>query len=146
LFARKRWAELEQWVAQSDSERIWQLLALAQRDLNTAGELLEKVAKDSTEIEVLHVLMRYYSSRGDRQSVDRIARQLTVQVDIQVQRWSSMAEHSLQAKDLKRAQTMIENISALNPEAEVLPALKKQYQQKRTASSSAVSARKVGSL
>ena len=82
LFIKKDWRTLARVKPVSDNERKWQLIGLAQTDLRSAGEQLDKLIKpDSKEIPQLRVLVRYAAELGDVNKMDKYARLLVKAVD-----------------------------------------------------------------
>ena len=82
LFIKKDWRALARVKPVSDNERKWQLIGLAQTNLRSAGEQLDKLVQaDSEEIPQLRVLVRYAAELGDVKKMDKYARLLVKAVD-----------------------------------------------------------------
>lgn len=127
LHAQGRWRTLADLEPQSEEERKWQLIGLAQQDLLRAGSTLSKLIPEGAyDIPQLQVVVRYLAAREDNQQMEIRARQLLAAIDYQVNRLSTFADNAVQKVNKKRAQILLQKIEALNPKAKKLSTLRKQ--------------------
>ncbi len=146
LYSLKDWGKLAALEPQSDDERKWQLVGLAQTDLTTAGKTLTELTKDYTsDIPQMRVLVQYYAKLGDDAGVDAQARKLTRVTDREVEWLNKLAQETLEKNQVKQTQYLIKAIEELDPNASPLEKLKQRVAELNKIQTKAVqTAAKVG--
>lgn len=128
LFEQGDWQQLAARKPQSDDERKWQLIGVAQSNLLAAGKAMSQltIEKDSEELPQLRVLAQYYGAMGDAKTLDATARRLVKAIDSKTWQLREFTKEALKEKQLARAQLLVQKIEALNPNADDLASLREQ--------------------
>jgi hypothetical protein len=127
LFEQGDWQQLAARNPQSNDERKWQLIGLAQTNLLEAGKAMSPlIEQDSEELPQLRVLAQYYGAIGDAKALDATARRLVKAIDNKTGQLRDFAKEALKEKQLERAQLLVKKIEALNPNADDLISLRQQ--------------------
>jgi len=127
MYLQGRYKELARLKPQNDAERLWQLTALADRNIKKAGASLAELSDNLTlEEPQLRVLIRYYGVLQDNKAMDRYTRQLVSLVDKRVDRMTKALNFAINNKAALRAKTLLTRIESLNPNVKDLETLRQK--------------------
>lgn len=119
LFEKNALMELEKWVAQSDEERVWQLLAKVKLDKKNnqknVMELSQIIKTKDAPLPAIRFLLHYYSKKDDELKMNQFSRLLVSAIDKQTQDWSYKIQKALSYRNIKFARTLLDQIKTLNP-------------------------------
>lgn len=117
LYEQEKYDELAAIKPQVDSERLWQLTALARTKLIEAGTQLHAlVHRVSPALPQLRVLAGYYSAINDNAELDKIVRVIVKQENKQINRIKGLIQKSIDANNKQRAMWLLKQLDAFNPE------------------------------
>ncbi|MDX1812243.1 MAG: hypothetical protein R3240_09870, partial [Gammaproteobacteria bacterium] len=115
---------------QSDEERYWQLLGLANQDPVRAGEQLKKlVPKDTQSIPHILAMIRYYAASNQLQELDKWSQHLADTREKLLERYTLLTDVALEENNLDWNQKLIEKIISLKDDYDKLPQIMKKRQQ-----------------
>ena len=127
LFKQGKLKQLSRIKPVSDTERAWQLTALAESNLKKAGKsLVDLNDKVSWEEAQLRVLVRYFGSINDDLSMNKYSRELVALIDDRVKQMVKAVNIAIEKKAALRARSLLTRIETLKPDAKKLDELRKQ--------------------
>ncbi len=129
LYAKKEWKTLASVKPLTDDEKKWQLIGLAQQDLQRAGKQLSDLiptGSTAAEIPQLRVLVQYFALLGKETKLDRASRQLVGAIETQTKQLSKYAEVALKAENRQWAQSILHKMGRLNSPATTMADLKEK--------------------
>ena len=104
-------------MPQVDTERLWQLTALARTNLKAAGTKLHALVQHVTpELPQLRVLVGYYSAINDRDQLDKAARRIVKMENKQIDRIKKLVEEAIKDSDQTRAMSLLKQMDVYHPE------------------------------
>ncbi|KPJ92314.1 MAG: hypothetical protein AMJ53_09635 [Gammaproteobacteria bacterium SG8_11] len=119
LFELQDWQRLAAVKPLNDEARKWQLLALAKRDLEAAGQQMAQI-KDNVELELpqLRLLVKYYSIMDNNSMLSKYAKLLAERIDSETQRLAKLTDKAIADNSSQRAKRLLGKLVSINPEAE----------------------------
>jgi len=129
MYAQKQWQPLSQLNPQSQPEKIWHLLGLAQLDLTAAPkELIKIVDDDNNNFALLRTLITYYGITHNTIEMNHWVKRLQTRLDEKLSRYIELADIALEQGDDHWAHELISAIEGIDPSSEELTAIKNRLQ------------------
>jgi hypothetical protein len=117
LYEQERFDELAALHPQAEAERLWQLTAVARKDLMTAGAALHELVQTvDPALPQLQVLAGYYSAIHDEAQLKQVARRIIQLEDRQVNRITGLIEEAVQDGKAARAAQLLRRLDRYHPE------------------------------
>jgi len=125
LYQQEQWRALEALRTISDEERKWQLLAIARRDIKSAGPQLLPLQKEGEDdIPLSRALVGYYAANHDQVNMQNQARRLVAAIDARVKRLAAAASTALTDKKTARMSQILTLIERTDPQTKQLDDLR----------------------
>jgi len=129
MYVQKQWLELSQLNPQSQQEKTWQLLGLAQLDLTTASkELIKVIDDDNDNFSVLRTLITYYGLTHNTIEMNHWIKRLQTLLDEKLSRYIELAYIALNKGNNNWAHELISSIEEIDPSSEELTKIKNRLQ------------------
>ncbi len=118
LFEQQDWRSLAKIESVNDEQRKWQLIAVAKRNLLSAGEQLDAI-KHNIELELpqLKLLVKYYSQVDDDNMLAKYAKLMSENIDSETKRLAKLTDKAIAVKSSQRAKRLLGKLVSINPEA-----------------------------
>lgn len=129
LYEQQQWQALSRLVAQTEGERRWQLLGVAQTNIEKAGRGMEEILQIiSLDIPQYKLMVRFYSHINDDVKLQKYTRELVNAIDKKVKILSNHAEAAVNDNDHVRAERLLQKIVQLNYSWAGVDALRKKIE------------------
>jgi len=120
LYEAERYGELAAIEPVAETERLWQLTALARANLKGAGTQLHAlIQRVPPELPQLRVLAGYYGLINDKVELDRVVRKILGVENKEINRIKVMIREAVKASNKPRAQMLMKQLDQYNPDENV---------------------------
>ena len=122
MYYKNEMEKLANLQPQSIEEKYWQLIGLAQTDILSAGESLEKLVKKNTLSEPhIHAMIHYYANKKDIKALETWSHQLANIQDKALERYSLLTDVAHEEENLGWNMALIEKIISMKADYVNLP-------------------------
>lgn len=117
LYEQERYDELASIAPEVDTERLWQLTALAKTNLKDAGMQLHALVQQvSPGLPQLRVLAGYYAAIDDKPQQDRVMRLIVKLENKHIEKIKSLVQEAIDAGNKIRAMQLLKQLDTYHPE------------------------------